>query len=66
MSVTDSGHWLWVRSSYSTNGNCVEVAARADARIVRDSGITDSPHLAYPKHEWRAFIEHIKVTYSRG
>lgn len=53
MSITRSmspSELHWRKSSYSTNegGECVEVAALADAVAVRDSKNPDGPHLTFP------------------
>ncbi|WP_181805405.1 DUF397 domain-containing protein [Streptomyces shenzhenensis] len=47
----------WFKSSYSGGGggNCVEVAVRADAVLVRDSKDTDRQSLAVSGDAWAAF-----------
>ncbi|WP_432058360.1 DUF397 domain-containing protein [Streptomyces sp. bgisy022] len=47
----------WFRSSYSGGGggNCVEVAMRTEAVLVRDSKDTDKQALAVSRDAWSAF-----------
>ncbi|WP_324786571.1 DUF397 domain-containing protein [Streptomyces sp. H51] len=47
----------WFKSSYSGGGggNCVEVAVRAEAVLVRDSKDTDRRALALSRDAWSAF-----------
>ena len=47
----------WVKSSYSGTGgdNCVEVAVRPEAVLVRDSKDTRRPALTVSPHAWSAF-----------
>lgn len=49
----------WFKSSYSGGGggNCVEVAVRAEAVLVRDSKDTHSQTLAVSHNAWSAFTE---------
>ncbi|MFC4529793.1 DUF397 domain-containing protein [Sphaerisporangium dianthi] len=57
MSVTDSGCGVWRKSSYSTNGNCVEVASSANPWVlVRDSKDTGRPAIRVGGPAWRAFL----------
>ncbi|MFH8468187.1 DUF397 domain-containing protein [Streptomyces sp. NPDC017991] len=49
----------WFKSSYSGSGggNCVEVAARPDTVLVRDSKVAGSgPVLRVGRDQWAAFI----------
>ncbi|HUY49048.1 MAG TPA: DUF397 domain-containing protein [Streptosporangiaceae bacterium] len=50
----------WRKSSYSggNGGDCVEVAARPDARrvLVRDSKDASGPRLAFSAATWRQFV----------
>lgn len=52
----------WVKSSYSSgNAQCVETAAVAGGRLVRDSKLGErSPILAVGGDEWAAFSRKIK------
>lgn len=58
---------IWRKSSRSGDnaGNCVEVAAIADAIAVRDSKLNttgDFPYLTVPVNTWNAMISSIKAT----
>lgn len=46
---------LWRKSSYSADGDCVEVAPVPDGVLVRDSKKPDGPTLAVAAAGWRAF-----------
>ncbi|MFE9347170.1 DUF397 domain-containing protein [Streptomyces olivaceus] len=54
MSTTEP---IWLKSTYSGGGggNCIEVAACAEAVLVRDSKNTDKPALAISPDAWAAF-----------
>jgi hypothetical protein len=47
----------WFKSSYSGGGgdNCIEIAVRAGAVLVRDSKDTDGPALTVSRETWSAF-----------
>jgi hypothetical protein len=47
----------WFKSSYSGGGgdNCIEVAVRTEAVLVRDSKDTDRQALAVSRDAWSAF-----------
>ena len=45
----------WTRASRCGNGACVEVAAIEDRVLVRDSKVSDGPHLNFSQAAWRAF-----------
>ncbi|MFJ9715230.1 DUF397 domain-containing protein [Streptomyces sp. NPDC101213] len=47
----------WFKSSYSGGGggNCVEVAVRTEAVLVRDSKDTDRQALTVSRDAWSAF-----------
>jgi hypothetical protein len=53
----------WRKSSYSgsNGGNCIEVAARADAMAVRDSKDPQGPVLIIWPRDWRQFTSQIKA-----
>jgi hypothetical protein len=53
---------VWRTATYSTNGNCVEVAPLPDGRgiAVRDSKNRDGGLLCYTPSEWQAFIAGVK------
>jgi hypothetical protein len=55
------GH-AWHKSSFSTGGNCVEVATTAEgAVLVRDSKDPHGPVLAFTPAEWDAFRHGIRA-----
>jgi hypothetical protein len=49
----------WHRSSYSNGmgGECLEVAALAEAIAVRDSKITSGPQVTLGNSAWQGFIQ---------
>lgn len=49
----------WVKSSYSGNGGCVEVAA-ADHVLVRDTKDRHGPVLTFRRETWRRFASQVK------
>ncbi|WP_406269350.1 DUF397 domain-containing protein [Streptomyces sp. NBC_00191] len=53
---SDQVHWF--KSSYSDGegGDCVEVATTAATIRIRDSKVTDGPHLAVTPATWSAFL----------
>jgi hypothetical protein len=55
----------WRKSSFSmSNGDCVEVAVLADARVgVRDSKAAAGPHLHFRSDVWTAFLGEIRGIY---
>ncbi|KPI18281.1 protein of unknown function DUF397 [Actinobacteria bacterium OV450] len=51
----------WFKSSYSDSSNindCVEVAATADAVLVRDSKDIERAHLTVGSGAWAGFVAH--------
>ncbi|MEU4492999.1 DUF397 domain-containing protein [Streptomyces sp. NPDC023998] len=55
---TDQVHWF--KSSYSDGegGDCVEVATTPATIHIRDSKVTDGPHLAVTPATWSSFLAH--------
>jgi hypothetical protein len=47
----------WFKSSYSgsSGDNCIEIAVRTEAVLVRDSKNTDRPALTVSRATWSAF-----------
>ena len=45
----------WRKSSYCSNGTCIEVAKQADQYLIRDSKNPDTAPLAFTADEWSAF-----------
>lgn len=50
----------WFKSSYSSSGSgdCVEVAAGADAVHVRDSKLQDGPRIGLSPTAWAEFVDY--------
>jgi hypothetical protein len=63
MDLTDLSRAKWRTASRSgTNGNCVEVAVHADARVlVRDTKDRDALVLAFGPNAWRWFTDQTKA-----
>ncbi|WP_042396260.1 DUF397 domain-containing protein [Streptacidiphilus carbonis] len=56
-SLSDNDNGLnWKKSTYSGNGNCVEVAKPPAAVAVRDSKDPSGPALSFTPDAWTAFI----------
>ncbi|GAA1013846.1 hypothetical protein Aple_085400 [Acrocarpospora pleiomorpha] len=52
---------VWQKSSFSTNGNCVEVARLDGGNIgVRDSKDPHGHALVFTPSEWDAFVRGVK------
>jgi hypothetical protein len=51
----------WRKSSYSGQGNCVEVAPLRDGVAVRDSKDPDGAVLRFGSDDWRVFVGGIKA-----
>ncbi|GAA3042930.1 hypothetical protein GCM10010464_03670 [Pseudonocardia yunnanensis] len=51
---------LFIRSSFSTGGNCVEVASRDDRVVVRHSRHREQGTLVFSQSEWTAFVLGVK------
>jgi hypothetical protein len=49
----------WVKSSYSSSGNCVAVAA-GDRVMVRDTKDRTGPVLGFSPAAWRQFADRLK------
>ena len=59
MSTQQAQDQGWFKSSYSGagGGNCVEVAGRQDAVLVRDSKDVSRPHLTATPAAWSTFLD---------
>ncbi|WNI24254.1 DUF397 domain-containing protein [Streptomyces sp. ITFR-16] len=56
----------WTKSSYSANGNCVEVkAAEGRALLVRDSKSLSSGVLDFTAETWTTFLQDVSRTTQR-
>jgi hypothetical protein len=49
----------WIKSSYSGNGGCVEVAAIGHV-LIRDTKDRGGPVLAFRPETWRRFADQVK------
>lgn len=47
-------------SSFCSSGDCVEVATRDGAVLVRDSKNPEGPVLSYTAEEWQAFVDGVR------
>ncbi|MGW2210102.1 DUF397 domain-containing protein [Streptomyces sp. NPDC001781] len=57
-----SENLVFVKSSYSVQNACVEVAVTADGgRAVRDSKDKTGPIHRYTPEEWGAFVQGVKA-----
>lgn len=66
MSVTDSRRGPWRKSSYSVNGNCVEVRFDGGTCSVRDSESADGLGITCSETQWRSFCDRLKAAYPAG
>jgi Domain of unknown function (DUF397) len=51
---------VWRRSTYSVNGNCVEVAYVDSQIVVRDSKHRAGSVLMFTLTEWHAFLDGVR------
>jgi hypothetical protein len=61
MPGTDDAGAIWHKSSFSANGNCVEVGIRSESVLIRDTKDREGGTLAIPHPTWREFIQAIKT-----
>ena len=50
----------WVKSSYSSTGNCVEVARQPGRVLIRDTKDQSGPVLSISAMAWRRFTGQVK------
>jgi hypothetical protein len=50
----------WVKSSYSSTGNCVEVAGQPGRVLIRDTKDQSGPVLSIGTEAWHRFIGQVK------
>ncbi|MFF7339443.1 DUF397 domain-containing protein [Streptomyces sp. NPDC008163] len=63
MAIRQDALTEWTKSSYSANGNCVEVkAAEGRALLVRDSKSVSSGILDFSAKTWSAFVLDVSRT----
>ncbi|HST66853.1 MAG TPA: DUF397 domain-containing protein [Mycobacteriales bacterium] len=51
---------VWHKSSFSSSGNCVEVALATDGVGVRDTKDREGPVLRFTRAEWDAFVAGVR------
>jgi hypothetical protein len=57
----DQSRARWRKSTYSGNGNCIEIGHRPPGAIaVRDSADPGGPALAFTPGQWTAFTRAVK------
>jgi hypothetical protein len=61
MDNPDNLTWRTSSHSGSNGGNCIEVAATADAIAVRDSKDPQGPTLVFGPEYWRRFAGQVKA-----
>ena len=55
------GSAVWRKSSFSSTGNCVEVAMIGDRVAVRDSKDRSGPVLTFERGAWTALLEALRA-----
>jgi hypothetical protein len=55
--MSASARLVWRKSSYCSNGTCVEVARFGSQILVRDSKVKNGPILSFQRAEWDAFLK---------
>jgi hypothetical protein len=50
----------WVKSSYSSTGNCVEVARQTGRVLIRDTKDQSGPVVSISAVAWRRFVGQVK------
>jgi len=58
--ITMSESLTWVKSSYSSTGNCVEVAGQPSQVLIRDTKDQSGPVVSICAEAWRRFIGQVK------
>jgi hypothetical protein len=52
----------WVKSSYSSTGNCVEIAGQPDRVLIRDTKDQSGPLLSISAEVWHRFTCQVKLS----
>jgi hypothetical protein len=60
MTSCDGAVAEWHKSSFSQNGDCVEIAFKDKKVLVRDSKQTDESFLIFTSSEWSAFLAGVR------
>lgn len=55
----------WVKSSYSSTGNCVAVAGKPGQVLIRDTRDQSGPVLSISAETWRRFTGQLKRSLAR-
>ena len=58
--VAERDALAWRKSSYSSDGACVETAATRDSIYMRDSKDRNGPILTFSLTEWKAFLAGVR------
>lgn len=61
MSERREGPLVWVKSSYTDTGNCVEVASPEGSILVRDSKRPRGARVALPPAAWYELVDWVKT-----
>jgi hypothetical protein len=59
--VADTDQVTWVKSSFSNQSGCLEVAKVHGGRMLRDSKNPDEGVVVLDSHEWMAFKKAVEV-----
>jgi hypothetical protein len=57
--MSDDMCWRKARASGNQGGNCVEVASRSDAVLIRDTKSRDAGHITVSASAWRVFVSQV-------
>lgn len=60
MSERREGPLVWVKSSFTETGNCVEVARPDGAVLVRDSNRPQGARVSFQPSAWYTLVDWIK------
>ena len=60
--MSGTGPWTpeWRKSSFSANGDCVEVAVKGGTVLVRDSRRREETTISFQSAAWQEFIQAIR------
>jgi hypothetical protein len=64
--ITMSESLTWVKSSYSSTGNCVEVADQPGRVLIKDTKDPSGPTLSISVQAWRRFTGQVKLSLGVG
>ena len=59
--MAEQGGLAWRKSSYSSDGTCVETAITPSHILVRDSKNPNGQVLTFNFAEWKAFLQGVKA-----